>query len=72
MTDENTGVVADVETPLLSIEQAVTYLMLSTATLARMRKDKVGPLFVRLGSRVLYRKADLDAYIASNVINQGE
>jgi predicted DNA-binding transcriptional regulator AlpA len=55
------------ETPLLNIEQASKYIHLSTATLARMRKDNSGPAFVKLGARVLYRKTDLDAYIASKV-----
>lgn len=55
------------ETPLLNIEQASKYIHLSTATLARMRKDNSGPAFVKLGARVLYRKTDLDEYIASKV-----
>lgn len=55
------------ETPLLNIEQASKYIQLSTATLARMRKDNSGPAFVKLGARVLYRKTDLDAFIASKL-----
>jgi predicted DNA-binding transcriptional regulator AlpA len=55
------------ETPLLNIEQASKYIQLSTATLARMRRDNNGPVFVKLGARVLYRKTDLDAYIESKI-----
>jgi len=55
------------ETPLLNIHQASMYIQLSTATLARMRKDNSGPAYVKLGARVLYRKTDLDAYIESKV-----
>jgi excisionase family DNA binding protein len=55
------------ETPLLNIEQASKYIQLSTATLARMRKDNSGPAFVKMGARVLYRKTDLDAYIESKI-----
>ena len=55
------------ETPLLNIEQASKYIHLSTATLARMRRDNSGPAFVKLGARVLYRKTDLDAYIESKI-----
>jgi predicted DNA-binding transcriptional regulator AlpA len=55
------------ETPLLNIEQASKYIHLSTATLARMRKDNSGPAYVKLGARVLYRKTDLDAFIESKV-----
>ena len=58
------------ETPLLNIEQASKYIHLSTATLARMRKDNSGPAFVKLGARVLYRKEDLDSYIVSNRFGQ--
>lgn len=55
------------ESPLLNIEQASKYIHLSTATLARMRKNNSGPAVVKLGSRVLYRKTDLDAYIESKI-----
>jgi predicted DNA-binding transcriptional regulator AlpA len=55
------------ETPLLNIEQASKYIQLSTATLARMRRDNNGPAFVKLGARVLYRKTDLDDFIESKI-----
>lgn len=55
------------ETPLLNIEQASKYIQLSTATLARMRRDNNGPAFVKLGARVLYRKTDLDEFIESKI-----
>lgn len=55
------------DSPLIDIKSATTYLGLSTATLARMRRDNNGPAFVRMGARVLYRKSDLDAYITSSL-----
>lgn len=55
------------DNPLLTIAQACEYLKLSTATLARMRRDKSGPPFVKMSTRVSYRKSDLDAYIESSL-----
>lgn len=59
--------------PLLSVAEALKYLRLSSSTLARMRRDKIGPVYVKLGNRVLYRKSELDAYINSNIaVTEGE
>ena len=55
------------ESQLLSISQACDYLKLSTATLARMRRDKSGPPFVKMSNRVSYRKSDLDTYIEASL-----
>jgi excisionase family DNA binding protein len=55
-----------IETPLMTIAQAIKYLKLSSATLSRMRRDNKGPTFVRMGTRVLYRKTDLDAFIEAS------
>lgn len=57
-----------VESPLMNIDEVVAYLKVSESTLARMRRDKTGPQYVQLGARVVYRKADLDAYIESNIV----
>ncbi|MCX4244272.1 helix-turn-helix domain-containing protein [Paraliomyxa miuraensis] len=58
---------SDVLTP----KQAAKYLYLSHRTLETMRTRGGGPPFAKLGdgrsSRVLYRKGDLDAWIASRV-----
>lgn len=57
-----------VESPLLNIGEAAAYLKVSESTLARMRRDKNGPVYVQLGARVVYRKVDLDKYIESNLV----
>lgn len=56
------------QSPLLSVEAALLYLNISSATLARLRKTNSGPTYIKLGRRVLYRQSDLDAYINSNTI----
>jgi excisionase family DNA binding protein len=58
--------ISPLDTPLLSINEATKYLRLSTATLARMRRDKIGPVYIKMGSRVQYKQSDLDAYIKSS------
>lgn len=51
--------------------EAAEYLGLSLATLARYRmavKRKDGPPFVKVAGCVIYRRADLDAWLARNVV----
>ena len=47
--------------------EAAKALRLSERTLERMRLTGLGPAFVKAGRRVLYRQADLEAWIASQV-----
>lgn len=47
---------------LLSAEQAATVLGLSVKTLANWRVSGAGPAFLKLGGRVLYDPADLQAW----------
>ncbi|WP_075657392.1 helix-turn-helix domain-containing protein [Pseudochrobactrum sp. B5] len=48
--------------------EAAIYLRTSTSTLAKYRMYGDGPTFIRQSSRkTLYRKTDLDAWLASNV-----
>lgn len=47
--------------------EAAVLLRLSERTLERMRVRGDGPPFVKAGRRVLYRPADLDAWIAARV-----
>lgn len=50
--------------PALSAADAAAYLGgLSTQTMANWRSAGKGPRFVRLGARIVYRVADLDAYL---------
>nr|WP_231373888.1 helix-turn-helix domain-containing protein [Thioalkalivibrio sp. ALE11] len=48
-------------------QQAAEYLHLSPRTLIRWRNMRKGPPWVKLGHRVIYRRADLDAWLARNV-----
>lgn len=51
----------------LSTEEAGEYLHLSPKTLETMRSRGGGPPYVKLGRRVLYRKRDLEEWLASKV-----
>jgi excisionase family DNA binding protein len=51
---------------LLIADEAAERLRVAKQTLARWRVEGQGPPFIRLGSRVLYRVADVDAYIAEH------
>jgi hypothetical protein len=48
---------------LLLAGEAAERLRVAKQTLARWRVEGQGPPFVRIGSRVLYRVADIDAYV---------
>ena len=54
--------VLDIPSALLSAEQAGAYLHVNPRTLANWRVLGRGPRYVRT-SRVLYRQADLDAWL---------
>jgi predicted DNA-binding transcriptional regulator AlpA len=51
---------------LLSEGQTCDLTDLAPRTLQRKRLDGTGPRFVKLGRRVLYRRADVLAWIAAN------
>ena len=52
--------------PLLPPEAAAEYLGgIVTGTLAKWRHFGEGPEYVRIGSRIMYERSSLDAYIAS-------
>ena len=48
----------------MSTREAAAYLGLSPRTLDRYRVNGAGPAFHRLGGRVRYRRADIDAWVA--------
>lgn len=50
----------------LSQPEAAELLRLSPRTLERHRLSGTGPRFCRLGRRVVYRRADLDAWAEEN------
>lgn len=53
-------------TELMTTREAADLLKHSVSTLARWRRTgAAGPVFIQVGPRsILYRRADLDAYIA--------
>jgi excisionase family DNA binding protein len=54
---------------LLTLSETAELLRLSERTLERWRVVGGGPVFCKLGKRVLYRRIDLDAWIASHVVH---
>ena len=50
----------------LSTNEAAGYLGLSARTLRRYRVTGEGPVFHRFGTRVRYRRGDLDAWAAAH------
>jgi excisionase family DNA binding protein len=57
----------EAERTVLPTETAATYLGLSPKTLETLRTRGGGPPFLKLGRRVVYRKADLDTWLAARV-----
>ena len=57
----------DPEQRYMTAEQVTRELPVAKATLAKWRWNGTGPNYVKLGARVMYRRVDLDAWIASNV-----
>ena len=55
------------EDGLLTEHEAADVTRLSTRTLERMRSTGTGPQYAKLGRRVLYRRADLEAWISTNL-----
>ncbi|HVJ39087.1 MAG TPA: helix-turn-helix domain-containing protein [Stenotrophomonas sp.] len=56
----------------MSVPKAAAYLGIAKGTLDKMRASGRGPRFIRLGSRVFYRKGDLDAYLQANVVETAD
>jgi excisionase family DNA binding protein len=52
---------------VLPTERAAAYLGLSPKTLETLRTRGGGPPFLKLGRRVVYRKTDLDTWVAARV-----
>jgi excisionase family DNA binding protein len=48
---------------LLTTKEAAEFLRLKPHTLENMRSDGKGPIFMKLGGRVFYHRADLKAYL---------
>lgn len=54
--------------PRLKVQDAANYLGLSKSSLDKMRMEGRGPRYLKVGSRVFYRAADLVAYLDSAVV----
>lgn len=50
---------------ILNTTEAADYVRLGKPTLERFRISGAGPIFVKLGGAVRYRKPDLDAWLES-------
>lgn len=57
----------EVTLDILNTKEAAAYVRLGKPTLERFRITGSGPVYVKLGSAVRYRKVDLDAWLASRV-----
>jgi predicted DNA-binding transcriptional regulator AlpA len=51
--------------PKLRPEEAAQVTRLAVQTLARLRCEGRGPRFIRVGSRIVYRLSDIEAWLAS-------
>jgi hypothetical protein len=51
--------------PRLNVEEAAAHLHISPSFLNRARCRGDGPIFLKIGTRVVYDVADLDAWLAS-------
>jgi len=49
----------------LTAAEAASVLGLAPSTLAKLRLSGHGPLYCKLGRRVVYRRADLEAWLES-------
>ncbi|MGV9672467.1 MULTISPECIES: helix-turn-helix transcriptional regulator [unclassified Gordonia (in: high G+C Gram-positive bacteria)] len=54
---------------LLNTKQAAEYVGLAFQTMSNMRWRGDGPAYVKMGRTVRYRRADLDAWVASQVVS---
>jgi excisionase family DNA binding protein len=56
-----------VPSPLMDPETAGAYLGVKKLTLCDWRTKGVGPSYLKVGSLVRYRQADLDAWLESRI-----
>ena len=54
--------------PSLSPDAAAKFLGLAISTLAKSRLTGKGPVYCKLGRRVVYRKEDLETWLESRVV----
>ncbi|QNH11204.1 helix-turn-helix domain-containing protein [Xanthomonas sp. SI] len=56
----------------LKVPAAAKHLGISVSTLDKMRMEGRGPRYLKIGGRVFYRRADLDAYIEGSVVETSD
>lgn len=56
---------------LHTTQEAAAYLDIKPHTLAVWRWKGTGPAFIRVGRRIRYRQADLDAWLAQHTVLSG-
>lgn len=66
-TDNECPIKAPLLSDILLPPQAAAYVGLAVPTLAKMRCWGDGPEFMKLGRKVVYRRAALDAWLAARV-----
>lgn len=52
----------------LGTTEASLYVGLSVPTLKKYRLDGTGPRYARIGSKIVYRPTDLDAYVEKHLV----
>ena len=53
---------------LLTSEESQDFLRVSQQTLANWRVQKIGPPYIKLGGKVLYRISDLEEWLDSRLV----
>jgi hypothetical protein len=56
----------------MNTERAASYLGMRPTTLNNWRIAGKGPRFLRIGSRVMYRQQDLDAYLETRTVETAD
>lgn len=72
----STPSIADEPVPLreragLGTAEASIYTSLSVPTLKKYRLDGTGPRYARIGSKIVYRPADLDTWLEAHLVGGG-
>lgn len=55
-----------------NVAGAAEFLGLSASALNKMRGEGRGPRYMRLGNRIFYRRADLDAYLEACTVETAD
>ena len=53
---------------VMTSDECAEYLRLTPGALRTMRYRGEGPKHIQLGQRIRYRRADVDAWLAANVV----